>query len=176
MPVRETVDKKPFDTLQTLLATARELAKTLSSDPQLDRLVRAFHLFPEGDREAILQVLEKDSAWRRIVSRTEGATGIDVRPNPHASLYVHVLDQVDGPALSPEPSPRDADVIRMGVETFVQIIPLLFQSAVHAQWTTAAREVARTSGSEVRSAAIRLAREVEALVTEIEAELGAARK
>jgi hypothetical protein len=176
MPAQEVVDKKPFDTLHTLLSTARELAKALASDPELERLVRAFRMFPERDREAILQVIEKDAAWRRIADRTDGTTGIDVRPNPHASLYVHVLNQVDGPPLPPEASPRDADVIRMGVEAFAQIIPLLFQSAVHVQWTTAARELARAGTTELRSLTIRLAREVGAIVAEVEAELGAATK
>src|SRR5262245_15302145 len=104
MSRREAVQEKPFDALQTLLATARDLAKGLTDDPQLERVVRAFRMFPEADREAILQVLEKDAAWRNIVEQTDEATGITVRPNPHASLYVHVLEQTE-----PAPSPRDAD-------------------------------------------------------------------
>src|SRR4051794_29126139 len=107
---------KPFDALQTLLVTARELANGLADDPQLARLVRAFEMFPDADREAILRVIEKDAAWRSIVDKTDDATGIHVRPNPHASLYVHVLEQPDGTTIvAPDPSQRDADVIRQGV-------------------------------------------------------------
>jgi hypothetical protein len=157
--------EKPFDALQTLLATARDLAKVLTDDPQLERVVRAFRMFPEADREAILQVLEKDAAWRSIVEKTDDATGITVRPNPHASLYVHILEQTGA---GPEPSPRDADVIRHGVETFVQMLPLLFQDAVRAQWLAAGRDLARTSGAELRALAVRLAQDVEALVAEAE--------
>jgi hypothetical protein len=120
-------------------------------------------MFPEADREAILQVLEKDAAWRSIVEKTDDATGITVRPNPHASLYVHILDQAE-----PEAAPRDADVIRHGVETFVQMLPLLFQDAVRAQWLAAGRELARSSGAELRALAVRLVRDVEALVAEAE--------
>jgi hypothetical protein len=163
MSLRPAVQEKPFDALQTLLATARDLAKVLSDDPQLERLVRTFRLFPEDDREAILQVLEKDAAWRNIVEKTDDATGITVRPNKHASLYVHILDQA-----APEPSPRDADVIRRGVETFVHMLPLLFQDAVRAQWLAAGRDLARSSGAELRALAIRLAQDVEALVAEAE--------
>ena len=171
MPAGEAIDKKPFDTLHTLLATARELAKALSDDPQLERLVRAIRRFPEHDREPILQVLEKDAAWRAIVERTDDVTGISVRPNPHASLYVHVLEHGTDP-LPGATSERDADVIHRGLRAFVQLLPLLFQEAVHAQWTTAAREIARASGADLRALAVRLAREVEQLVAEVETETG----
>ncbi len=169
MPAEEAVDKKPFDTLHTLLATARELARALSDDPVLERLVRAFRQFPERDRETILQVIEKDAAWRGIVERTDDVTGISVRPNPHASLYVHVLEQAADP-LAADTSDRDADVIRRGLRSFVQLLPLLFQEGVHTQWTTAAREIARASGTDLRAYAVRLAREVEQLVAAIDAE------
>jgi hypothetical protein len=168
MPAGGAVDKKPFDALHTLLATARDLAKALSDDPELERVVRSFKLFPEGDRETILQVLEKDASWRAIVERTDDVTGITVRPNPHASLYVHVLGQGADP-LATDTAERDADVIRRGLGVFVRILPLLFQEGVHAQWTAAAGDVARAS-PELRAYAVRLAREVIDLVAQIDAE------
>ena len=100
---------------------------------------------------------------RIVVEQTDDATGITVRPNPHASLYVHILEHTE-----PAPSPRDADVIRHGVETFVQMLPLLFQDAVRAQWLAAGGELARSSGPELRALAVRLAQDVEALVAEAE--------
>lgn len=171
MPRGPAVAEKPFDALQSLLATARELAKMLADDPQLERLVRAFRMFPEGDREPILQAIEKDAAWRSIVEKTDDATGISVRPNPHASLYVHVLRAATAaPIIDPDPSQRDADVIRHGVETLVQMLPFLFQDAVRAQWLAAGRDIARTSDADLRALARRLAREVEAIVAEAEAD------
>jgi len=71
--------------------------------------------------------------------------------------------------IEPTPSPRDADVIRQGIDTFVQLLPLLFQDAVYAQWTAAAREIARTATAELRALAARMAREVLAIVAEIDA-------
>ena len=159
-----------LDALQTLLATARKLVTDLTTDPLLERVLRAFRMLPESDREPILRVLEKDAAWRRVVEETAGATGITVCPNPHASLYVHVLDQVTGKPLAPGPLQRDGDVIRFGIETFVRLLPLLFQEGVHAQWTAAAREIVRASDAEMRGFAVRLAREVLALVDEAVAE------
>jgi hypothetical protein len=164
MAASDAARERPFDTLQTLLATARELTKAILGDTELERLVRAFRSFPEQDRPAILQVLEKDAAWRRIVACTESVTGIAVVPNPHASLYVHVLDQPSPPPIGGDTSARDADVIRLGLQTFVGLIPLLFQEAVYAQWTAAARDIVRSASAEARQLAVRLAREVEQLV------------
>ncbi len=159
-----------LDALQTMLATARELLTDLTTDPLLDRILQAFRMLPESDREPILRILEKDAAWRRIVEETSGATGITVSPNPHASLYVHVLEQVNGDPLAPGPLQRDGDVIRFGIETFVRLFPLFFQEGVHAQWTAAAREIVRASDAELRGFAARLAREVLALLDEAAAE------
>ncbi len=157
MAAHHTSDRQPFDALHTLLITARDLARTLTDDPQLERLVQAFRLFPVRDREPILQVIEKDASWRRIVDETADATGIAVAPNPHASLYVHVLGAAE------ETVQRDADVIRRGVETFVQMLPLLFQESVHAQWTTAARELVERSDPALVALARRMAEEVAGL-------------
>src|SRR2546428_7543202 len=134
-----------LDALQTLLATARGLLADLTTDPLLERILGAFRMLPESDREPILRVLEKDAAWRRVVEETSAATGITVCPNPHASLYVHVLDQVTGELLAPGPLQRDGDVIRFGIETFVRLLRLLFQEGVHAQWTAAAPAIARAA-------------------------------
>jgi hypothetical protein len=89
---------------------------------------------------------------------------------PHASLYVLVLGQVTGEPLAPGPLQRDGDVIRLGIETFVRLFPLFFQEGVHAQWTAAARDIVRASDAEFRGFAVRLAREVLALVDEAVAE------
>ena len=143
-----------------------EVARAAGVNIQTLRYYERRGLLPEPDREPILRVLEKDAAWRRVVEETSGATGISVSPNPHASLYVHVLEQVTGEPLAPGPLQRDGDVIRLGIETFVRLLPLLFQEAVHAQWTAAAREIVRASDAELRAFAVRLAREVLALIDE----------
>jgi hypothetical protein len=161
---RETPADKPLDTLHTLLATARDLAQMLAEDPELERLVRAFRQFPERDRDVILQVIEKDAAWTAIVAKTAAETGITVTPNPHASLYVHVLNHVTNPPLAPEAPPRDADVIRLGVATFVDLVPLFLQPGVRAQWTAAGEDIARGADAERRALALELVRAVEAVI------------
>src|SRR5262249_5365928 len=144
---------------------AREAAKHLLDDPQLDRLVSAFRMFPEQDREPILQVIEKDAAWRRIVERTDAATGIGVTPNRQASRYLHVLNQPTG-GLRTDTAARDAEVIRFGLAMFVGMLPLLFQDGVHAQWSAAGRELAGTADPERRRLARRLLAEVAGMLDE----------
>src|SRR5919201_3684577 len=93
---REDEAGTSLDALRALLTTALAELTGLASDPLMSRFRRVFLGLPEGDREIILSVLERDANWRRIVEGTSGTTGITVRPNPHASLYVHVFDQVTG--------------------------------------------------------------------------------
>jgi hypothetical protein len=97
----------PLEALQAILATAKELLGDLASDPLLRRLLQVFAALPPADREPILRVLERDATWTRIVERSATDTGIRVRPNPHASLYVHVFDPVTRQPLDPGPSERD---------------------------------------------------------------------
>lgn len=159
----------PLEALTALLAAARDLVTGLASDPFFRRVVQAFETLPEADREPILGILERDATWTRIAEKTAGATGISVRPNPHASLYLHVVDTQTATAGDPDPSARDASVMRLGIERFVSVLPLLFQEGVYAQWSPAAREVARSATPELRAAASRLAREVLALIAEADA-------
>src|SRR5262245_66568582 len=95
-----------------ILVTAHELATTLARDPLVERILRAFAKLPERDREPILEVIERDATWCRIAEQTSGQTGIRVRPNPHASLYVHVFDRVDAAS---EPLRRTVRVVRVGM-------------------------------------------------------------
>ena len=145
--------------LEAVLASARGLVDELLRDPLLTRLLAAFSALPADDRETILGVIERDATWRRIIDETAGPTGITVRPNPHASLYVHVTAE-------PQPSARDIDVIRLGIARFIPLLPLFFQPGVHEQWTRSTRELVRDAPPEVRSIGARLAREVLALLAE----------
>jgi len=149
--------------LRSLLASARGLVDEMADDPLVDRLKRAFNSLPEPDRQAIVKVIERDATWVQIVKTTAATTGIAVHPNPHASLYVHVLDE-------PGPSQRDVDVISLGIDRFVQLMPLFFQEGVHEQWTNSARELIRVSDPDLRSLVVKLAQEVVALVDEVGAE------
>jgi hypothetical protein len=163
MPSADDRGQTPLETLCTLVATAREFAEQFTHDPLVERILAALSRLPEPDRETIVGIIERDATWCRIAEQTADTTGITVRPNPQASLYLHVLaTQKNAPA--EEPLGRDVEVIRFGLEHFVRLIPLLFQDGVHAQWTASARELIAEAEPELRQYAVRLCREVLALI------------
>lgn len=142
--------------LRAVLAEAGGLAERLAADPVLARVLKAYFHLPEPDRAVLAGVLEREAAWCRIVEQTADTTGITVRPNPFASFYVQVLSAA--PPI--DPSDRDVDVIRVGIERFLHLVPLLFDETVHAQWTASARILARVIDPVLGRAVVRLAREV----------------
>jgi hypothetical protein len=152
-----------LDALRAILVSAHDLAARLSGDPFLERVLRVFSTIPEPDRDTILRVIERDGTWCRIVEQTADTTGVTVRPNPNASLYVHVFGQGEVPSA---PLRRDIDVIRFGIERFINLLPLIFQEGVHEQWLVAARELARDLDPELVEYVARLANEVLVLVAE----------
>jgi hypothetical protein len=160
---RDRSAAEKLDALRTLLGTAQGVVAELATDPLLARVVKAFLTLPAADRGPILRVLERDAAWTRVAAELAPVSGIAVRPNPHASLYVHVFD-AGGRPVEPEPSARDASVIRLGIERLLRVLPLLFQEDVRVQWHTAAREIVDAADGELRTAVARLAREVLALI------------
>jgi hypothetical protein len=86
--------------LDTLLESATTFADDLATDHLFDRLQRAFCQMPPGDRETILQVLEREVECRCLTRGTgDLATGYDTRPNPNARLYLRVLTDERTPPL-----------------------------------------------------------------------------
>ena len=159
-----------LDALQSLLTSARELIDELAGNPDFERLVTVFSSFPESHRETIFRVLERDATWCRIAKEVAPLTGIRVHPNPHASLYVHVLDEVTGEPVGPVPSARDVEVVRLGIERFVPLLPLFFQEGVYEQWVRSARQLVRAAGPDLRSLGVRLAHEILTLIADADAE------
>lgn len=169
MAINDRVERG-LGALQAILASALGVVEEIVSDPLVERALRAFAMLPLADRESVVRVLERDANWCRISQETYPVTGIRARANPHASLYVHVFDQVTGQPVEPEPSGRDISLIRFGVERLARLLPLLVREGVHKQWTTSMRELIRASDAELRALGARLAREVLALIDEVDAE------
>ena len=92
--------RETFAALDTLLESATTFADDLATDHLFDRLQRAFCQMPPGDRETILQVLEREVECRCLTRGTgDLATGYDTRPNPNARLYLRVLTDERTPPL-----------------------------------------------------------------------------
>jgi hypothetical protein len=91
-------------TLQTVLASAAGLAKDLTEDPLASRLLTALARMPPEDREAIVDVIEREVDLRLMSLEGQGPlSGLRVtKPNPNARLYLRVED-TEGPLrVSPE--------------------------------------------------------------------------
>jgi hypothetical protein len=151
-----------LDALRLMLTTANDLTSGLLHDPLVPRILRAFARLPEPDREPILKIIERDATWCRIAEQAVEMTGITVRPNPQASLYVHIVD-----APPNEPLQRDVDVISFGIMQFVHLMPLFFEEGVHLQWTAAARQLAEDASDEIVGLVRRMATEVLAILDEV---------
>jgi hypothetical protein len=156
----------PLGELEALLSCAQEVAARLASDPLIPRLLTAFARIPASDRETVLGVIERDGNWCRVAEQTAETTGITVRANPHASLYLHVLNPTE--PLPDAPLQRDVDVIASGIEQFLLMLPMLFQNGVHLQWVASARELARSSSDDTRRLAVRMACEVLDIISEVD--------
>ena len=160
-------EQPPLDALRSLIDGARSLIDQLESSPLVARMLRVMENLPPADREPIIKILEREATWCRIIATTAVVSGITVRPNPHASLYVHVVGEGESPS---EPLQRDVNVIALGIDRFVSLVPLLFQEGVHEQWRASAYHLARGMDAEQRAGIARLAQEVVALAAEVDAE------
>ena len=86
-------DDDRLESLRSALEVAGRLAHTLNENELLMRLMNLFARMPEGDRETIVGVLERE-VQTRVVSQAvaDDLTKIALRPNPNARLYLRVID------------------------------------------------------------------------------------
>jgi hypothetical protein len=138
--------EKPFDALQTLLATARDLAKVCRR-PQLERLVRVPDV-PRGRPRGHLQVLRKTPRGAASSRRTTTRPASPSAEPAREPLRAHPPAD-GGTPIQARPSQRDAD-IRRGVERSCRCCRSV-QDAVRAQWLAASRDLARSSGGPARA-------------------------
>jgi hypothetical protein len=83
-----------LETLRAMLDAATTiLADVAASDSLFPRLWAVFGRMPPEDRELILRILEHEVDSRLLAMAVADAmTGIRLRPNPGARLYVRVVD------------------------------------------------------------------------------------
>lgn len=155
---RATGAADKIDALGTLLRTAGNLVRDLIADPEVARLLTIFARLPVHDRRDIVDILEREEAFRRLATSVGPATGMQLpRPNPNAQLYVRVVDGETN-------VPADNEQIILATQRFVRQLPLLFLPAVRDRWLAAAESVLPTITSEERDALARLAHECLELV------------
>ncbi|MFN8544825.1 MAG: hypothetical protein U0807_11580 [Candidatus Binatia bacterium] len=78
--------------LRAKLERAAAEVGAIAADPLFLRIAEVFRRMPAEDREALLGVLERQVTLRRHAEVVEGVSGMTLRPNPNARLYVRVHD------------------------------------------------------------------------------------
>jgi hypothetical protein len=142
--------------LRALLETARDLAARVDDDPTVGRLLRAFLTLSPEDREVVVGVLERGTAWRRIADGVADVTGVELRANPQARLFVRVVEPRDG-VLPLEQEPPE---IMLGALRIMKQAALLLRPEVAERWRRPALEAFRMIDEAEREACVRLVRDV----------------
>ncbi len=131
-PEAASTGRELFHTLEDVLRTAVGLVREIGSDPLVGRLLAAFRALPVEDREVIVGVLEREARSREMARTTaESLTGLVLRPNPNARLYVRVMDQ--------EPVPDR----RRAVVAAVRAMRLMHNGPLQGDWETEATAALR---------------------------------
>jgi hypothetical protein len=137
---------------------------TKMADPLLERLVAVFRRLPEEDREIIVGVIEREAESRRMGDATGGATGMVLRPNPHARLYVRVI--------APEPTAEQDKIIIASARAIRMLNKVI--GPIQERWRVAMLETFRGLDPDERAAVVRFNRDMLAMIEEVERELGSA--
>jgi hypothetical protein len=102
MPDRST---DTLATLQDVLAAAARIASDLSQDALLPRLLDVFARTPAEDREAIVNILEREVDLRNL-GRDASTSALGgphaARVNPNARLYLRTADNEPPPYVQPQ--------------------------------------------------------------------------
>ena len=149
--------------LRGLLSAAVELAGQ-SADPLLERLVAVFRRLPEEDREVIIGILEREAESREVGDATSGTTGLTLRPNPGARLYVRII--------APEPIVEQDKIIIASARAIRMLHKVI--EPIQDRWRVAMLETFRGLEPEERATVVRFNRDMLAMVEEVERELGLA--
>jgi hypothetical protein len=103
--------------LGALLEAARGITHELVDDPLFARLLDVFQRMPAGDREVVIGALESE-VRTRVVSQdvADDLTQIELRPNPHAKIYLRVVERAEENPIDMLAFLRAANSIQRGVD------------------------------------------------------------
>lgn len=149
-----------LEALHALLASARELARMLQSDPTLPRVLQALAGLAPEERAILAAALERGAAARRINEGFSRLNGVRLRINPNPRLFVRVVD-TDEPANVP---PLEEEDILPDVLRLMRRVPLLMAPESQAVWRPAIEQALDMLSPRGRQACLRFVEEVLALV------------
>ena len=128
-------DDTALGQLVDVLEVARSLVRELTEDPLLGRWMSVYRAMPDGDRETIVAVLEREVLGRHLSQGTEKPVGSSTHVNPNARLYVRSHETEFDHRHFDFEQMRIANVRAMRVATIIRFVPgiyALFKEAVRA--------------------------------------------
>jgi hypothetical protein len=115
--VSSTDDHDRLSALTTVLETARSLVQDLQGNPLLTRLVDVFMRMPESDREVVIGAIEREVQTRLLSAEVaDPLTGVALRPNPNARLYLRVVEPHDADPVESMAFLRAAYSLQRGID------------------------------------------------------------
>jgi hypothetical protein len=128
-------DDTALGQLVDVLEVARSLVRELTEDPLLARWMSVYRAMPDGDRETIVTVLEREILGRHLSRGTEKPVGSSTHVNPNARLYIRSHETEFDHRHFDFEQMRIANVRAMRVATIIRYVPgiyALFKEAVRA--------------------------------------------
>jgi hypothetical protein len=146
------------DTLAALLDAASHIVDELSGD-LVGRVVDVLGKFPPEDREFVLQVLEREARSRMLAEASGATTGMSLRPNPNARLYVRVVD--------PGPLAVDHEKIVTASLRSMRMVHAVI-TPIRDRWLAAMRAAIHMLDADERAGVVQFTSDILALVEEAE--------
>lgn len=154
-------DAGMLPTLAALLQNAADRVDHLLNEPLLVRLLTIFAKVPADDRETLVALLEREVQAKLLTDATAGSmTGLTLRFNPNARLYVRVVD--------PEPAQENEKIILASMRAMRLVSQVV--APMRERWKTATLESLRRIDQGERDAVATFCRDVLVLVDEAESE------
>jgi hypothetical protein len=163
-PEDRSADYNPFDALRGLLDATRKVVDNLAGDPQRERLLTVFNMFPPADREMLLRFLEREANYKLLEKTMGNVTGIGFRPNPKARFYVRVIDEEK--AVDEEPA-ADHDRIVLASLRAMRMVHNVIRP-IYARWKAATLDALRALEPEERATIAQFNRDFLRMVEEVD--------
>jgi len=128
-------EDRALDQLVDILEVARTMVRELTEDPLVVRWMSVYRAMPDGDRETIIGVLEREVLGRHLSQGTEKAVASSTRVNPNARLYIRTHETEFDHRHFDFEQMRVANVRAMRVATIIRYVPgihKLFKEALRA--------------------------------------------
>jgi hypothetical protein len=146
-------------TLAALLQNAAQRVDRLLAEPLLVRLLAVFTKMPADDREVLIGLLEREVQAKLLTDATAGSmTGLSLRPNPHARLYVRVVE--------PEPPQENEKIVLASIRAMRLVSQVV--GPMRARWRAATIESLRRIEPGEREAVVTFCHDILALAAEVE--------